>query len=58
MIRHILTDLWNKTKPETDCSKWCEVNGIKYLFHSSQPWTKAQAHEFLLAAWQHMGYKQ
>lgn len=57
MIRYLLIDLWNKTKPESDCSKWLEVNNLKCLFDLSQPWTKAQAHAFLLAAWQHMGYK-
>jgi len=56
MIRHILIDLWNRTKADKDCSEWCEVNGVKLLFHSSQPWNQVQAHQFIEACWRHMGY--
>lgn len=30
---------------------------MKKLFGSRQGWTRAHAHEFLLRAWQHIGFK-
>lgn len=56
-IRSILAYVFNNTRPTDDASKWVEVNDVKYLFHSSQPWTKAQAHAFVSAAWDYVGYK-
>jgi hypothetical protein len=35
---------------------WLEVNDVKYLFHSTQPWTKEQAHAFVSAAWDYVGF--
>ena len=35
----------------------CEVNDIKYLFHLSQPWNRAQAHSFFNVAWDYVGFK-
>jgi hypothetical protein len=34
------------------------VSGLKRLFGSEQPWTKARAHSFLLKAWQHVGFSK
>jgi hypothetical protein len=34
---------------------WGEVSELKYLFGSSQKWTKKQAREFLVAAWNYVG---
>lgn len=55
-LRSVLA--WISTQTMTDdlCKDWTEVNEIKYLFRSSQPWTREQAHAFALAAWQHVGF--
>jgi hypothetical protein len=54
VVRH----LWHATKPDAGAtySQLPEVNEMKYLFHATQPWTVAQAHEFLLRAWQYVGF--
>ena len=54
-VRAVLVDLWNKTKDDASCNSWCEVDGIKYLFRSSQPWTRAAAHAFIFDAWDYVG---
>jgi hypothetical protein len=56
ILRAVLADVCNNTRDSVDCSKWTEVNDIKYLFHGSQPWTKKQANQFLNAAWTYVGY--
>lgn len=56
-VRAVLAFIFNNTKPADDASKWVEVNDVKYLFHSTQPWTKSQAHAFVAAAWDHVGFK-
>ena len=57
IVRHLLADLWNRTRKDDDCSEWGEVNELKYLFHLSQPWTRQEAKEFLQAAWFYIGYQ-
>ena len=41
-------------KDEEACKEWCELND-KYLFRSSQPWTRDQAHAFINDAWDYVG---
>jgi hypothetical protein len=55
-FREILAFLFNDTLPTADCSTWTEVNGIKYLFHQTQPWSQAQAHKFIDSAWNYVGF--
>jgi hypothetical protein len=50
-LRSAIAHLWTGTKTDNECSNWKEVNGIKPLFHTSQAWTRDQAHTFLLDAW-------
>ena len=57
LIRSVLAHMFNNTRASDDCSKWVEVNDIKYLFHSTQPWTKTQAHAFISDAWGYIGYE-
>ncbi|MFC5527520.1 nucleotidyltransferase [Rhodanobacter ginsengisoli] len=57
IVRHVLADLWSRTRKDEDCSEWGEVNELKYLFRSVQPWTRREANEFLQAAWNHIGYQ-
>jgi hypothetical protein len=57
ILRHIIANVWNQTRNEEDCKKWVEVNRLKWLFRSSQPWTYKQANDFMHAAWNYIGYK-
>lgn len=57
IIRETLAHLYNSTTSDDKCSNWGEVNEIKYLFRSSQPWTRDQVNNFILSAWQYIGYK-
>jgi hypothetical protein len=56
-IRNILIHTFNETLSNDTCHEWVEVNGIKYLFHTTQSWTREQAHAFLGAAWNYIGFK-
>ena len=56
-VRNVLANIFNKTIADKDCSDWREVNGIKYLFRPAQPWTRAQAHDFVAAAWDYLGFE-
>ena len=56
-VQSVLRFLWQNTKSHSLCAEWCEVDAIKYLFHSSQPWTWGQAHSFISAVWDYVGVK-
>lgn len=56
-VRATLAHLWNATKTDEACAKMTEVNGCKRLFGAHQGWTVAQAHNFLLSAWNYIGFK-
>jgi len=56
-VQSVLRFLWQNTREHSLCSDWCEVDAIKYLFHSSQPWTRQQAHDFINAAWDTVGVR-
>ena len=56
-VQALLLHLWSNTKEDAQCDSWCEVDGIKYLFHSSQRWTRASAHAFIDAAWNYVGVR-
>ena len=56
-VRYTLAHLYNNTRHLDDCRKWCEINGFKYLFHNSQPWTYQATNDFLLAAWNFVGFE-
>jgi len=55
-VRYVIAYCFNKTLKDEECKEMCEVNDIKYLFHSSQPWTREQAHNFFSAAWDYVGF--
>ena len=55
-VKATIADLWNKTKQDSSCAAFTEVNRIKPLFSPDQTWTRQMAHEFLLAAWRHVGF--
>ncbi len=53
-MRAVLAQIFNATKSDYDCQDWLEVSERKYLFHSSQRWTRAHAHELADKAWNRM----
>ena len=55
-VRWVLAHLCNETREVGGHPNWIEVNGIKYLFHDTQPWTPVATNRFLNAAWRYVGY--
>lgn len=55
-MKSILAYSYDSTRSQEQCKGWCEINDIKYLFHWTQPWTQNQAHDFLSAAWDYIGF--
>jgi hypothetical protein len=56
-MRYALAHLWNQTRTTDACCEWGEINELKYLFRGGQPWTLEQAHSFLDAAWNYIGFQ-
>ena len=56
-VRWIVAHLCNNTRKDSECEEWLEVNELKYLFHSSKPWTREQTNTFLNAVWNYIGFK-
>ncbi len=56
-VRSALAHLFNNTRNDDGCKEWGEINELKYLFRTSQPWTREQAHKFLSAAWDYIGFE-
>jgi hypothetical protein len=56
-VKFVIAHCYNYTLSDEKCKEWREVNELKYLFRSSQPWTRVQAHDFLSAAWTYIGFK-
>lgn len=56
-LRFALAHTFNETRSISTCREWGEVNELKYLFWSGQPWTCEQANEFLDAAWDYVGFE-
>jgi hypothetical protein len=56
-VREVLANLFNNTLTFDRCKEWGEINELKYLFRSGQPWTLVQAHAFLSAAWDYLEFK-
>lgn len=56
-LRSILAFLFNNTIKVEDSKEWGEINELKYLFRSAQPWTLEQVHDFLGSAWDFVGFE-
>ena len=56
-VQWTLAHLFNQTRKFEDCKEWGEINELKYLFRTSQPWTLEQANTFLWAAWNYIGFE-
>jgi hypothetical protein len=53
-VQNALLTCFSATQTDEACDKWLEVNERKFLFRSSQPWTRQQAYDFVLAAWSYV----
>ncbi len=53
----VLAHLFNNTIDFEDCKEWGEINELKYLFRTVQPWRFAETHTFLSAAWNYLGFQ-
>jgi hypothetical protein len=56
-VRSCLAHLFNNTMTDDKCSEWGEVSELKYLFRGGQKWTRQQAHNFISAAWDYVGFE-
>ena len=56
-VRYALAHLWNETRTDESCDEWGEVNELKYLFRSAQPWNRNEVNTFLQAAWDYIGFE-
>jgi hypothetical protein len=56
-IRNVLVQLYQKVTqvPEPE-PRWKEVNDIKVLLHDGQPWSRESIKNFIVAAWNEIGY--
>lgn len=54
-VKGALVFLYEHTKTDEVCSEWGEVSELKYLFRSTQKWTREQANAFTVAAWNYAG---
>ena len=57
VVRDILAHTFNNTLSDEECKEWGEVNELKYLFRDGKPWSRVQAHSFLSAAWDYIGFE-
>ncbi len=55
-VEAALMFLYKYTKTDDLCREWGEVSELKYLFRSSQKWTRDQANTFIVAAWNYAGF--
>lgn len=55
-LQSILWYLYANTQTDAACNEWGEVNELKYLFRGSQPWTRTDVNNFIVAAWNRAGF--
>ena len=56
-LRAALISLYQNTQTDQPCSEWGEVSELKYLFRPQQKWTRQEANDFVVAAWNHVGFQ-
>lgn len=56
-VRAALLHLYTATETDAGCGEWGEVSELKYLFRSTQRWTRKQVNTFILAAWGYVGFQ-
>lgn len=55
-LREMLIYLRNGIEDDEQSLKWLEITEMNYLFHSSRPWTRESALNWILAAWDWLEY--
>lgn len=55
-MRGMLAYLAKTLDDEEQSSKWLEITEMNYLFHSSRPWTRESAGNWVAAAWDWLEY--
>ena len=53
-LRAVLVHIWEDTEDVACEKRWVEVYDVKFLFHSTQKWTRGEARDFVHAAWQYV----
>ncbi len=56
-VQRVLALIFNSTVTDDRCADWVEVNGMKWMFRGSKPWTRQQVHQFVSLGWNHIGYQ-
>ena len=56
-VRKMLFHLWDSTESQEKSKEWGEINEMKYLFSSAQPWSREEARAWIHAAWNWLGFK-
>jgi hypothetical protein len=56
-LRAALIFLYENTAIDQLCQEWGEVSELKYLIRPQQKWTRQQANDFIIAAWNYVGFK-
>ena len=55
--KEIIRWLYLNTRTDEQVQEWGEESELKYLFRPSQPWERAEVNDFLLDAWNYVGFK-
>lgn len=55
-VESALVYLYQNTETDDLCQEWGEVSELKYLFRTAQKWTRSQANDFIVAAWNYAGF--
>lgn len=56
-VKGVLFHIWEGlegAEPSVQGDRWLEVSRWKYLFHSNQPWSRADGRAFAKAAWNYL----
>jgi hypothetical protein len=56
-VRYVLAHLFNGTLNGGGSGEWVEVNGLKWLFHPTQRWSRTEAHSFVSRVWDYVGFE-
>jgi hypothetical protein len=57
-VESVLAHIYNSLggdEPSNQNDRWLEVNGIKFLFHVRQKWSRKDGRDFALACWNYLG---
>ncbi|MFC1688223.1 nucleotidyltransferase [Pseudomonadota bacterium] len=55
-LKSSIVYLYQQTKDEDKCDEWGEVSELLYLFRGKRKWTKSDVNQFMVDAWNYLGY--